>query len=61
MEFKNVIKSRYSCKKYDSSRQLNKQQLDAIVATHLGFAAEGAGPLPNHFSRKPLAETVCYL
>lgn len=27
----------------------------------LGFAAEGAGPLPNHGSRKPLAETVSYL
>ena len=27
----------------------------------LGYAAEGAGPLPNHASRKPLAETVSYL
>jgi len=27
----------------------------------LGYAAEGAGPLPNHSSRKPLAETVSYL
>lgn len=24
----------------------------------LGFASEEAGPLPNHFSRKPLDETV---
>ena len=27
----------------------------------LGYAAEGAGPLPNHGSRKALAETVSYL
>ena len=27
----------------------------------LGYAAEGAGPLPNHFARKPLSETVSYL
>ena len=27
----------------------------------LGYAAEGAGPLPNHDSRKPLSETVTYL
>lgn len=26
----------------------------------LGYAAEGTGPLPNHESRKPLAETVTY-
>ena len=26
----------------------------------LGYAAEGAGPLPNHASRKPLEETVVY-
>lgn len=24
----------------------------------LGYAAEGAGPLPNHFSRKEISETV---
>ena len=27
----------------------------------LGYAAEGAGPLANHGSRKPLSETVAYL
>ena len=27
----------------------------------LGYAAEGAGPLLNHTSRKPLSETVAYL
>ena len=27
----------------------------------LGYAAPGAGPLPNHGSRKPLADTVAYL
>lgn len=27
----------------------------------LGYAAEGAGPLANHSSRKPLSETVSYL
>ena len=27
----------------------------------LGYAAEGAGPLPNHNSRKPLEETVTFL
>ena len=26
----------------------------------LGYAAEDAAPLPNHFSRKALAETVSY-
>ena len=26
----------------------------------LGYAAEGAKPLPNHASRKPLSETVVY-
>ena len=27
----------------------------------LGYAAEGAGPLPKHSDRKPLSETVKYL
>ena len=27
----------------------------------LGYAAEGAGPLANHNSRKALSETVSYL
>lgn len=34
---------------------------EILMLLDLGYAAEGAGPLPNHSSRKPLAETVCYL
>lgn len=32
-----------------------------VMALDLGYAAEGAGPLPHHFSRKDLSETVSYL
>lgn len=32
-----------------------------VMVMDLGYAAEGAGPLPNHASRKALAETVKYL
>ncbi|MBR2559283.1 MAG: nitroreductase family protein [Firmicutes bacterium] len=32
-----------------------------LMLMDLGYAAEGAGPLPNHGSRKPLSETVTYL
>ena len=32
-----------------------------LMLLDLGFAAEGAGPLPNHGSRKPLSDTVTYL
>ena len=32
-----------------------------LMLLDLGYAAEGAGPLPNHASRKPLSETVRYL
>lgn len=32
-----------------------------LCAIDLGYAAEGAGPLPNHSSRKDLAQTVSYL
>lgn len=32
-----------------------------LMLLDLGHAAPGAGPLPNHASRKPLAETVRYL
>ena len=31
MEFTEVINSRYSCKQYDSSKQIAKEQLDAIL------------------------------
>lgn len=32
-----------------------------LMLLDLGYAAEGAGPLPNHFARKPLTDTVSYL
>ena len=34
---------------------------EVLMLMDLGYAAEGAGPLPNHGSRKALAETVSYL
>ena len=34
---------------------------EVLMLMDLGYAAEGAGPLPNHGSRKPLEETVTYL
>ena len=34
---------------------------EILMVMDLGYAAEGAGPLPNHGSRKPLEETVSYL
>ena len=34
---------------------------EVLMVLDLGYAAEGAGPLPNHTSRKDLAETVSYL
>ena len=34
---------------------------EILMLLDLGYAADGAGPLPNHDSRKPLAETVSYL
>lgn len=34
---------------------------EVVMLMDLGYAAEGAGPLPNHASRKPLSETVHYL
>ena len=33
---------------------------EVLMILDLGYAAEGAAPLPNHFSRKALAETVSY-
>lgn len=32
-----------------------------VMLLDLGYAADGAGPLPNHNSRKPLSETVEYI
>lgn len=34
---------------------------EILMLMDVGYAAEGAGPLPNHFSRKELCETVKYL
>ena len=34
---------------------------EILMVMDLGYAAEGAGPLANHDSRKPLPETVSYL
>ena len=34
---------------------------EVLMVMDLGFAAEGTGPLANHFSRKPLEETVTYI
>ena len=33
---------------------------EIVMLLDLGHAAEGAGPLPNHSSRKPLSETVTF-
>ena len=34
---------------------------EVLMALDLGYAAEGAGPGPNHYSRKLLEETVKFL
>lgn len=34
---------------------------EVLMLMDLGYAAEGAGPLQNHSSRKELSETVSYL
>ena len=34
---------------------------EILMILDLGYAAEGAEPLSNHFARKPLSETVSYL
>ena len=34
---------------------------DILMLMDLGYAAEGAGPLPNHEKRKALTETVSFL
>lgn len=34
---------------------------EVLMVMDLGYAAEGAGPLPNHESRKELSETVTYM
>ncbi len=34
---------------------------EILMLLDLGYAASGAGPLPNHFSRKPLDQTVSHI
>lgn len=34
---------------------------ELVMLLALGYAADGAGPLENHFKRKPIGETVKYL
>ncbi len=34
---------------------------EILMLLDLGYAAEGAGPLDNHFNRKDLSETVKYI
>ena len=34
---------------------------EVLMVMDLGYAAEGAGPLPNHSNRKQLDETVTYM
>lgn len=34
---------------------------EILMVLDLGYATEGAGPLPNHNSRKPLEETVTWI
>ena len=34
---------------------------EVLMLLDLGYAADGAGPLPTHDNRKPLSETVSYM
>ena len=34
---------------------------EILMLMDIGYAAEGAGPLPNHGNRKPISETVSYI
>ncbi|MBP5470144.1 MAG: nitroreductase family protein, partial [Candidatus Riflebacteria bacterium] len=34
---------------------------EVLMLLDLGYAAEGSKPLPNHFQRKPITETVKYI
>jgi nitroreductase len=44
------------------ARDLNLPENEVILMLlDLGYAAEGAGPLPNHGNRKELSETVSYI
>lgn len=50
---------------FDPDKLAEKMNLpeneEILMLLDLGYAAEDAEPLPNHFSRKPLEETVSYL
>ena len=44
------------------AKDLNLPENEVILMLlDLGYAAEGAGPLPNHGNRKELSETVSYI
>lgn len=44
------------------AKELNlPENEEVLMILDLGYAAEGAKPLANHASRKPLSETVSYL
>lgn len=46
----------------EAARELGlPENEEVLMLMDLGYAAEGAGPLPNHGKRKPLSETVTYL
>ena len=34
---------------------------EVLMLLDLGYAAEDSKPLPNHFQRKPITETVKYI
>ncbi len=45
-----------------AAKELNlPENEEVLMLLDLGYAAEGSKPLPNHFSRKELKETVVYL
>ena len=43
------------------AESVNTSNEEILTCLALGYAAEGAGPLANHNSRKPIEETVTYL
>ena len=45
----------------DEARLGLPENEEVLMILDLGYAAEGAGPLANHGSRKPLSATVAYL
>ena len=49
--------NRFDPKKLHAELGLPENE-EILMLLDLGYAAEGFKPLPNHFSRKPLAETV---